>query len=43
MTRVPLIFGTMTLGEAGRNGVRESDLPRCRERDVGGHARSCTG
>jgi aflatoxin B1 aldehyde reductase len=31
MTRVPLIFGTMTLGEAGRNGVRESDLPRCRE------------
>ncbi|PWN98569.1 Aldo/keto reductase [Tilletiopsis washingtonensis] len=31
MTRVPLIFGTMTLGEAGRNGVRESDLPRCQE------------
>lgn len=24
--RVPLLFGTMTIGEAGRNGTRNSDL-----------------
>ncbi|PCH38217.1 Aldo/keto reductase [Wolfiporia cocos MD-104 SS10] len=30
-TRVPLIFGTMTLGEAGKNGVRTSDLGECQE------------
>ncbi|CAE7154641.1 unnamed protein product [Rhizoctonia solani] len=28
-TRVPLIFGTMTIGEAGKNGVRNSDLNEC--------------
>jgi aflatoxin B1 aldehyde reductase len=28
-TRVPLIFGTMIMGEAGKNGVRNSDLNEC--------------
>ncbi|KAL5635518.1 hypothetical protein ACGC1H_004346 [Rhizoctonia solani] len=28
-TRVPLIFGTMTIGEVGKNGVRNSDLNEC--------------
>ncbi|KAG8762125.1 hypothetical protein FRC11_011035 [Ceratobasidium sp. 423] len=28
-TRVPLIFGTMTIGESGKNGVRNSDLNEC--------------
>ncbi|KAH9842788.1 Aldo/keto reductase [Rhodofomes roseus] len=30
-TRVPLIFGTMTMGEQGKNGVRTSDLGECQE------------
>ncbi|KZT11370.1 Aldo/keto reductase [Laetiporus sulphureus 93-53] len=30
-TRVPLLFGTMTMGEAGKNGVRTSDLKECQE------------
>ncbi|KAJ7285885.1 Aldo/keto reductase [Mycena rebaudengoi] len=30
-TRVPLLFGTMTMGEAGKNGVRNSDLGECAE------------
>ncbi|KZT68969.1 Aldo/keto reductase [Daedalea quercina L-15889] len=30
-TRVPLIFGTMTMGELGKNGVRTSDLGECQE------------
>ncbi|KAH9934762.1 Aldo/keto reductase [Fomitopsis serialis] len=30
-TRVPLIFGTMTMGEAGKNGVRTSDPGECQE------------
>ncbi|CCL99122.1 uncharacterized protein FIBRA_01136 [Fibroporia radiculosa] len=29
--RVPLIFGTMTFGEAEKNGVRTSDLSDCQE------------
>jgi aflatoxin B1 aldehyde reductase len=28
-TRVPLLFGTMTLGEAGKNGTRNSDMAEC--------------
>ncbi|CEL51746.1 hypothetical protein RSOLAG1IB_00281 [Rhizoctonia solani AG-1 IB] len=28
-TRVPLIFGTMIIGEVGKNGVRNSDLNEC--------------
>ncbi|KAL6308976.1 Aldo/keto reductase [Sparassis latifolia] len=28
-TRVPLLFGTMTMGEAGKNGVRTADLKEC--------------
>ncbi|KAH7340945.1 Aldo/keto reductase [Rhizoctonia solani] len=27
--RIPLIFGTMTIGEAGKNGVRNSALDEC--------------
>ncbi|OBZ75234.1 Aflatoxin B1 aldehyde reductase member 2 [Grifola frondosa] len=30
-TRIPLLFGTMTMGEAGKNGVRTSDLKECQE------------
>jgi len=30
-TRVPLLFGTMTMGEPGKNGVRNSDLKQCQE------------
>ncbi|KDQ14282.1 hypothetical protein BOTBODRAFT_32757 [Botryobasidium botryosum FD-172 SS1] len=30
-TRVPLIFGTMTFGEAGKMGVRTSDLAECQK------------
>jgi aflatoxin B1 aldehyde reductase len=30
-TRVPLIFGTMTMGSPGKNGVRNSDLAECQE------------
>ncbi|KAJ6630756.1 Aldo/keto reductase [Mycena sp. CBHHK59/15] len=30
-TRVPLLFGTMTFGEGGKNGVRTSDLAECAE------------
>ncbi|EIN07394.1 Aldo/keto reductase [Punctularia strigosozonata HHB-11173 SS5] len=29
--RVPLIFGTMTIGEAGKNGVRNADKKECQE------------
>ncbi|CAE6517674.1 unnamed protein product [Rhizoctonia solani] len=28
-TRIPLIFGTMTIGEPGKNGVRNSELNEC--------------
>jgi aflatoxin B1 aldehyde reductase len=30
-TRVPLLFGTMTLGEAGKNGTRNSDMTECQQ------------
>ncbi|KAJ8487033.1 hypothetical protein ONZ51_g4431 [Trametes cubensis] len=30
-TRIPVLFGTMTMGEAGKNGVRTSDLKECQE------------
>ncbi|KIY45552.1 Aldo/keto reductase [Fistulina hepatica ATCC 64428] len=30
-THIPLLFGTMTMGEAGKNGVRTSDLKECQE------------
>ncbi|KAI0807306.1 Aldo/keto reductase [Fomes fomentarius] len=30
-TKIPLLFGTMTFGEAGKNGVRTSDLRDCQE------------
>ncbi|KAL7283337.1 hypothetical protein ACG7TL_002766 [Trametes sanguinea] len=30
-TRIPLLFGTMTMGEAGKNGVRTSDPKECQE------------
>ncbi|KAI0670451.1 Aldo/keto reductase [Trametes maxima] len=30
-TRIPLLFGTMTIGEAGKNGVRNSDPKECQE------------
>ncbi|TFK92408.1 Aldo/keto reductase [Polyporus arcularius HHB13444] len=30
-TRIPLLFGTMTMGEPGKNGVRTSDLKECQE------------
>ncbi|KAH9893900.1 Aldo/keto reductase [Epithele typhae] len=30
-TKVPLLFGTMTLGEPGKNGVRIHDLQQCQE------------
>ncbi|KAI0637042.1 Aldo/keto reductase [Trametes polyzona] len=30
-TRVPLLFGTMTMGEAGKNGVRTADLKENQE------------
>ncbi|KAH7930820.1 Aldo/keto reductase [Leucogyrophana mollusca] len=30
-TRVPLIFGTMTMGSPGKNGVRTSDQSSCQE------------
>jgi len=29
MSRVPLLFGTMIMGAAGKNGVRNSDLGEC--------------
>ncbi|KAJ7905443.1 Aldo/keto reductase [Mycena olivaceomarginata] len=31
MSRVPLLFGTMTIGEEGKGAVRNSDLAECRE------------
>ncbi|OCH95535.1 Aldo/keto reductase [Obba rivulosa] len=30
-THVPLLFGTMIMGEPGRNGVRNSDLNECQQ------------
>ncbi|EJF65791.1 Aldo/keto reductase [Dichomitus squalens LYAD-421 SS1] len=30
-TRIPLLFGTMTIGEPGKNGVRTSDLKEAQE------------
>ncbi|KAI0709123.1 Aldo/keto reductase [Earliella scabrosa] len=30
-TRIPLLFGTMTMGEPNKNGVRTSDLKECQE------------
>ncbi|KAL1947780.1 hypothetical protein VTO73DRAFT_13504 [Trametes versicolor] len=30
-TKIPLLFGTMTMGEAGKNGVRTADLKECQE------------
>jgi aflatoxin B1 aldehyde reductase len=30
-TRVPLIFGTMTMGQPGKNGVRNSNLAECQD------------
>jgi aflatoxin B1 aldehyde reductase len=30
-TRVPLIFGTMTMGAEGKNGVRNHDLAECQQ------------
>ncbi|QRW14588.1 aldo/keto reductase family protein [Ceratobasidium sp. AG-Ba] len=30
-TRIPLIFGTMTMGAPGKNGVRNAELSECQE------------
>lgn len=30
-TRIPLLFGTMTIGSSGKNGVRNSDQAECQE------------